>query len=250
MSKLHFKIIVPFHNVEKWIKFCIKSVKIQTYNNFECILVDDCSTDNTRDIILNEIKLDKRFKLILKERKGGALSSICRGIKESNASDEDVIITLDGDDWFYNENVLNLLKKVYEEKQCWMTYGNYIEYPSGEVGRFSKQIPEDIINENKFRESNWMSSHLRTCKYKLWKRIKEEDLKNLDGNYYEMTADLATVFPMLEMSGKKSHFINDILLVYNRLNSNSEDKVNHFLQLSIEKEIRNKHKYQLINYEI
>ena len=47
----HFKIIVPLYNVEKWIKRCLRSIKLQTYKNFECIIIDDISTDNSVSII-------------------------------------------------------------------------------------------------------------------------------------------------------------------------------------------------------
>ena len=47
----HFKIIVPFYNVEDWIKICIRSIKAQSYTNFQCILIDDLSDDNTEEIV-------------------------------------------------------------------------------------------------------------------------------------------------------------------------------------------------------
>ena len=58
----HFKIIIPFYNVEKWIKICIRSVKAQDYNDYECILIDDISTDKSAAIAKKEIGTDKRFK--------------------------------------------------------------------------------------------------------------------------------------------------------------------------------------------
>ena len=65
-----------------------------------------------------------------------------------------------------------------------------------------------------------------------------------------MAADLPTMFPMLEMSGERSQYIEDVLMVYNRTNPNNEDKVNHHLQLSIENEVRHKPKYKRIEGEI
>tara|TARA_R110000744_G_scaffold350216_2_gene455848 strand:- start:4396 stop:5151 length:756 start_codon:yes stop_codon:yes gene_type:complete len=248
MSNIHFKIIVPFYNVEKWIKFCILSAKKQKYKNFHCVLVNDHSTDNTVSVIENLIKKDDRFELVMNPEKTGALGSIYYGTEHSKPSGEDVIVILDGDDWFANENVLQKLYDVYTEKDCWITYGSYMDFPLGRRGKFSRQIPEEIIEQRKFRESEWMSSHLRTYKYKLWHLIKEEDLKNSDGKFYPMAADLPTMIPMLEMAGARSQFIEDILLVYNRTNPTNEDKINHFLQLSIEKEVRNKKRYPLLEH--
>ena len=145
MNNIHFKIIVPFYNVEKWIKFCIRSIRIQNHKNFQCILVNDKSTDNTVDIVQKEIEKDERFKLYNKEENTGALGSIYHGIEESAASDEDIIVILDGDDWFFSKRSLSILAERYEKSKCWMTYGSYIEYPYGNPGKFSQQIPREII---------------------------------------------------------------------------------------------------------
>ena len=66
---MHFKVIVPLYNVEKWIKVCIRSVKAQTHKDFHCVLIDDASTDNSATIIENEIKNDSRFTFIKNEKK-------------------------------------------------------------------------------------------------------------------------------------------------------------------------------------
>jgi len=250
INNTRFKIIVPFYNVEKWIKICVQSVKKQKYNNFHCVLVDDHSTDNTISIIEKVIKDDDRFELFSnpEETNTGALGSIYYGTEHSKPSDEDVIIILDGDDWFAGLDTLQKLHDVYAEKDCWITYGSYVEFPLGKRGKFSKQIPKEVTEQRMFRQSEWMSSHLRTYKYKLWRLIKREDLMNSEGRFYPMAADLPTMIPMLEMAGSKSQFIEDILLVYNRINPNNEDKVNHSLQLSIEQEIRSKKRYPLLEY--
>ena len=69
MTDIHFKIIIPFYNVEKWIKYPLKTVLLQEYKNFECILVNDISTDNTIAIAKEVIKDDKRFKILNKDKK-------------------------------------------------------------------------------------------------------------------------------------------------------------------------------------
>lgn len=239
----HFKIIIPFYNVEEWIKVCIRSVKAQNYQNFHCILVDDLSTDKSAEIVEEEIKNDSRFTFIKNTEKAYALKNIYDAINFSSPDDEDIIVTLDGDDWFANANVLNLLSSTYNEKGCWITYGSYAEYPSGKKGKFARQIPKQVIDSQTYRQREWCSSHLRTFKYRLWKNIKKEDLLDNKGNFYQMAWDLAFMFPMLEMSGKRSAYIEEILYVYNRANPLNDDKVNHRQQLAIEDEIRRKPVY-------
>ena len=51
MNNIKFSIIIPAYNVEKYIEKCIKSILEQDYTNYEIIVVDDCSTDNTVNIL-------------------------------------------------------------------------------------------------------------------------------------------------------------------------------------------------------
>ena len=51
-----FIVTVPFFNAQKWIGRCIRSLKIQRYNKFKCVLIDDVSNDNSFKIISNLIK--------------------------------------------------------------------------------------------------------------------------------------------------------------------------------------------------
>ena len=111
----HFKIIVPFYNVEKWVKACIRSVKAQDYKDFQCILLDDMSTDNTAEIVRKEIGDDPRFTFVEVQEKAFALKNIYDGIALSNPSPEDVIVTLDGDDWLSRRDVLTVLDLIYRK---------------------------------------------------------------------------------------------------------------------------------------
>ena len=65
---IHFKIIVPFYNAERWILSCLKSVHAQKYLNYECVVVDDCSTDKSSQIINDYISDKDRFKLVRTEK--------------------------------------------------------------------------------------------------------------------------------------------------------------------------------------
>lgn len=241
MNKFH--IIVPLYNVKEWITNCIKSIQGQEYKNYSVVLINDCSTDNSAEIINNLIEKDDRFKLIQTKENGGALNSTYTGILEAQPDDEDIVIVLDGDDWFAQKNSLDIVNEAYNKTDCLMTYGSYVTYPAKERGKFAKKIPDWIVKQKSFRKNPFMSSHLRTFKFKLWKAIKKEDISNKEGKIYSMAGDLPVVFPMLEMAEERSHFIKDIIHVYNRANPLNEDKVNHSLQLSIEQEVRNKKVY-------
>ena len=61
MEKGLVSVIMPTYNCAKFIGETIESIQEQTYNNWEFIIVDDCSTDNTKDVVDKFIKLDKRI---------------------------------------------------------------------------------------------------------------------------------------------------------------------------------------------
>ena len=242
MSDLHYKIIVPMYNVENWIGKNLLMIKQQDYENFQCVVCDDMSTDGSIDAAKTAIDGDSRFSLITNKEKKFALRNIYESIIYSNPEDDDVIATVDGDDWLANAGVLSIIKEYYESSDIMMTYGSYIRWPTGEMSSLS-MYPDWVIKQNAFRDYQWMATHLRTFKYNLWKRINKEDLLGDDGDFYKMAWDLAFGFPMLEMSSGKFKHISDTLYVYNRDNPINDDKVNKDLQLGLDKVIRRKPKY-------
>ena len=90
----NISIIVPFFNASKTIKTTLDSITKQTYRKFECILIDDSSTDNSNSIVSNYVSKDKRFKLF-KQTKEGVVSARNLGIQKSKGR---FIAFLDADD--------------------------------------------------------------------------------------------------------------------------------------------------------
>ena len=102
-------IVIPTFNCARFIAQTISSVLIQNYKNFEIIVIDDCSSDNTVDII-SAIN-DSRIKIIQNKRNRGA--AYCRNIGIENSSGE-YIAFLDGDDlWAADKlsNQINFMEK-------------------------------------------------------------------------------------------------------------------------------------------
>ncbi|MFV0599415.1 MAG: glycosyltransferase family 2 protein [Bacteroidales bacterium] len=110
MNNPLISIITPVYNSEKTISETIESVINQTYSNWELILVDDGSNDNSIEIIKNYCKDDDRIKLIIRDRepKGG---STCRNIGAFSAKGE-YLIFLDSDDLLSNTCLENRLDKI------------------------------------------------------------------------------------------------------------------------------------------
>ncbi|MBI1938134.1 MAG: FkbM family methyltransferase [Ignavibacteriales bacterium] len=91
-----FSVIVPVYNHDQYLGEALDTLLAQTFTNWEAIIVNDGSTDNTKEVIAKYLSLDKRFKAIHKEN-GGVSSALNAGIK--NAKGE-WFCWLSSDDWF------------------------------------------------------------------------------------------------------------------------------------------------------
>jgi len=217
-----FRIITPVYNAEKWIGKCIQSVKDQTHTNFTQVIVDDNSMDATVEKAEKAICGDERFKIIKNDKRIGVPLNHKKGVENSEADSEDIIVQLDGDDWFINEHALSKVDKVYEDTECWLTYGSYSSTTGGEcIAREYTGSPRQAVIDG------WPFSHLRTFKRHLWDLIEDHNFRDKEGNFYTAAADVVIFVPILEKIGySKVEFIEDILLVYNLSHMNNEHKQN------------------------
>jgi teichuronic acid biosynthesis glycosyltransferase TuaG len=107
-------IITPNYNSEKFIEQTLQSIIAQTYENWELLIVDDCSTDKSLDIIEKYSIRDKRIKIFrLKENSGAAIARN-KAIEEANGS---FIAFLDSDDLWLSEKL--------EKQLAFMIQNNY-----------------------------------------------------------------------------------------------------------------------------
>tara|TARA_R100000951_G_scaffold52964_1_gene44616 strand:+ start:1345 stop:2085 length:741 start_codon:yes stop_codon:yes gene_type:complete len=241
-----FIIIVPFFNVEKTIQKTLSSVLKQTYSNYACILIDDMSTDDSYKKCEDIIRDNDSFYLIKNKKKKNSTRNIYEAIYKYT-EENDIVVILDGDDFLFGKDVLSYLNNFYNKSNCWLTYGSYLELSNGLRGKFAKQIPEYVIKNNSYREHEWITSHLRSFRSFLYKKIKKEDfLNNENKKFFTRAGDLVIMFPMLEMAGEKACYIEKILYVWNNLSNLNEHKVDHTQQLANEKQIRSRKKYEKI----
>ena len=244
------KVVVPIRNAKDWISKCVISIASQEYDgDWSCIIIDDASTDGTQDSILEVIstlsdEVRAKFKMKFNSERVGALKNFIDGFKELGADEEpeSVLMQVDGDDWLYGPLVFQIVRSAYEQTKCWMTWGSYVEWPSGAPG-MAQPMPDEWHHARDYRSKPWVMSHLRTFKSHLWSSVKDEDLRGDDGKYYDVTWDLAHMFPMIEMSGERSLFIPYVLYCYNRANPLSDDKIARERQLRFESLIRSKPRY-------
>ena len=129
ISRPKFSIIIPVRNEEEYISQCLNSLLNQTYKNFEIIIVDDGSTDNTVNIIKSYIKRygkSDKINLILGSKCG---PSCARNIGVKHARGE-VIVFIDGDN-YVNQKFLEYAFKTFKNKNV-AGLSVSVKYSSGE----------------------------------------------------------------------------------------------------------------------
>jgi len=127
-------IITPTYNCGRFITETIRSVQAQTYQNWEMIISDDCSTDGTREIVAPLMEGDKRIKYICNEHNSGAAITRTNALRVAKGR---WIAFLDSDDLWEPEKLEKQIKFM-EEKGYYFSYHNYIEIDedSKELGVF------------------------------------------------------------------------------------------------------------------
>lgn len=110
---MFFSVIVPIYNKEKYIKYCIESVINQTCSDWELILIDDGSTDKSKEICNDIIKNNDRIHYFYWNNHGIILSRQ-KGIELANGK---YILHLDADD-YWEPNLLERVKERIEQNSC------------------------------------------------------------------------------------------------------------------------------------
>lgn len=233
----NFTIVIPSYNNIKWYSKNLDSALNQAYPNYNVIYTDDCSTDGTAEAVEKYVSKKQswqdKFTLIKNDKRKGAMENLYDMIHST--PDDNIILTLDGDDHLAHRNVLNKLNEVYSAPNVWMTWGQYKDSHGG-LG-CSREIPKHVITSNSYRKYRWCTSHLRTFYAWLFKKIPKEEFLHKN-QWLQMTWDLPILFSALELSAGKGKFISDILYIYNTQNPIQDCKVNLQLQQGLERIIR------------
>lgn len=165
-------VIVTCYNRENDIIKCLLSIQQQTYKNFECIIIDDGSTDNSNNLIKTFSQNDKRFKLITSKHIGFPLA---KNIGLDNATGE-YIIFLDSDDTAYPYwlEILYLGAKLTKAPIITCYYDGYTDKPQKELNLqtvISKGLP---ISEFSYLKMSLL--YYRICSNYMWNKLIKKDL--------------------------------------------------------------------------
>ncbi|MBS0605188.1 MAG: glycosyltransferase family 2 protein [Verrucomicrobia bacterium] len=265
-------VVIPSFNNERWFVQNLQSVLNQKYHNFRIVYVNDCSTDKTAESVESlarlfapeslrvitfddsfsnniEEKVEKFKEAINQERvfftlvnnrfRCGTLENQYRVFHSFKG--HEIIVTVDGDDWLTDDEVLQRVNEVYSSSEVWMSHGNLIELSNGNSS-WCQPVPPELIATNQVRQFR-CPTHLRTFYAWIFKKIALSDFL-IDGKFFPMTGDMAIMFPILEMAAERHHFFSRPNYVYNDTSQLNDNKVNAELQRQLDQYIRNMTPYQ------
>ncbi len=142
MDNAMISVIVPVYNVEKYLPRCIDSILAQTFTDFELLLIDDGSEDNSGNICDEYAKTDDRIRVYHKNN-GGVSSARNKGIESSNGK---YLLFVDSDDYISNDYLSSFFREKIQEKTiivqgCTVHRNNLVTF---------YKIPHQVFSKDKF----------------------------------------------------------------------------------------------------
>lgn len=173
-------VIVPVYNVEQYLDECLNSIRQQTYENLEIIVVEDCSTDNSLNTFIKHSE-DPRVKLIQHEKNSGLSAARNTGI---DAAKGDYIMFVDSDDHIHN-NLIQLCLDNTSKKELDLIVFDFKTFYDGEK-------IDNKLNKNKeykskiFNQSEYLKyHHFAWLKFLRADILRNNILRFPVGYYYE-----------------------------------------------------------------
>ena len=205
-------IITPSYNSEPYIEDCISSVLNQTYTNWELLIIDDGSTDNSRQIIERFANFERRIKPIFLEKNIGAAAA--RNLALENCCSS-YIAFLDSDDlWLPTK--LDVQLRFMKENNYDFTFSSY-----NVVSENGKNIISKISAPNKISYNQYLKNTIIGC---LTVMINKDKFKSVKMPCLRSSHDMALWLNLLR-DGRYAYGLNDCLANYRVVKtSNSSNK--------------------------
>ena len=222
-------IVIPVYNAEKYLEQCLNSIKNQTYKNFEVILVNDGSIDNSESICKEFVESDTRFRYYLKAN-GGASSA--RNLGLDNAQGK-YITFIDADDWV-DENHLEVLINNIKENNSDMAVSSIKKFDN--VSRFKFRVYSNqekyLLNYNKLNREEFLvilpklihaSNSYKIAVSKLFKKELVTDVRFDESIVYG--EDLEFFFKIYNNISSIS-YVDEVTYIYRLHNESTSSKFN------------------------
>lgn len=227
-------VVSTFYNCRDYIAKCIESVVTQDYDNYKHILVNDCSTDDTLDVLVEYLDqlpqdIQDKYTIVTNTTRVGAVYNqvtTFRDIKNPDA----IVMILDGDDTLVNDNSIFAYYNAVYDGTTEFTYGSCWSVVDN-IPLISQPYPESIKKARAYRQHrfNWILpyTHLRTFKAGLIKNIPDSAFQDSNGRWYQAGGDGSTFYNLIEAADPaKVKCLQEIVYNYNDASPLNDYKVN------------------------
>ena len=220
-------VIIPVYNAEGYLPKCLDSIRRQSFIDYEVILVDDGSTDESSKICMSYQKTDPRFLYYEKEN-GGSFRARVFGAEKAKGK---YITFCDADDYYCTDHAFSKMFKEVTESDCEvLQFGfckkfNHIKQKVQLVDQTINVTGEEYLDNEypKLLCSSWEESHITP---NVWNKVYRRDLTNSLPNSDKTEKvfwgdDLIMNLHMLE-SCRDIRFIPDVLYNYRQLSGDTK----------------------------
>lgn len=217
-------IIIPVYNVEKYIEQCINSIIRQNYNNIEIIIINDGSTDNSKNIIEKYKNIDERIIYIEQSNKG---VSVARN-EALKISTGDYILFVDPDDYLSDKTIEKFVKEM-NESNADIIIGSYTKVFDDEI-KGNDCICTFNMDENRIYSGNEVCKMMLEAKVEgiLCNKMFRRELLVKYNFTFEENRCIEDWYPVFNHISNinKVKFINDSIYNYRQRSGSSVNKVN------------------------
>ncbi len=228
-------IVVPCYNQAQYLDECLSSVINQTYNYWECIIVNDGSSDGTEKIALEWVNKDNRFKYYSKIN-GGLSDTRNFGIKKAAGA---YILPLDADDYIGTELLELSLNVFNKDENVTIVYSDVMNF--GTINGLSKV--------GDFNFGNFLFSNMISCTA-MYRKVDYEKTDGYDINLKYGSEDWDFWLSLLEKNNLNVYKLNYVGLYYRRKEHSmlvdyqkSKDKINYTHNYIFNKHIKSFNEY-------
>lgn len=193
-SQTTFSLIVPVYNVEGLLRPCLDSIFGQTYDDFEVILVEDCSTDHSRRI-LEEYRTAPRTKIILLEKNQGLANARNVGLTQATGN---YVLFIDSDDQV-DRRLLSHLAELTKDNDL-IVFNHFREWYYGKRRQnlrtpLLKDLSSKIIEQDDVDRKTSLFSNLNVAWNKAYRRsfLNENNISFDDGYYEDITLNYKSI---------------------------------------------------------
>ena len=223
----------------------LESILQQDYDNYRIVFIDDASEDGTGAYMWHHVKQrnisPQKLTVIVNKERHMTMPNI-HWAAHQFCKPYEIFIIVDGDDELIGKQVFKHINSVYSSTNNWVVYTNFLN-SKGYAG-YCRPFPKDTVENNSYRTSALVISHLRTFYTKLFTLIKVEDLKDEEGNWFRASNDVAMYIPILEMSHTRVIYVPEISYLYNSNTGLNNHQVKQKEQISNVDKIRAKQSYE------